>query len=213
MRMTIDSAASPPKTLAPVFGATPVPLDLVDDLVDGVAPRTLSEVDALERGGLSTSMNTRILRLLDGDGDFLWDDLELIAAHRDAYGHVWRWAGQYRSREMSIGVDPSQISTKMRMLFGDASAWREFATYSPVEQAVRFHCEVGRIHPFVNGNGRLARVYCQLMLSAAQPATELTWSETSMTKISERRKEYIRAIREADSTGDYSSIVVFATSP
>lgn len=204
-RILLDPPLSQP------YGSTPIPADLAADLVSGIDPETLQEIDERERAGLARMASDLLWRSKEDGGHFLWDDVEFLAAHRTAFADTWKWGGQYRSREMNLGIDPTQIATQMRILFGNAQSWRELGTHSAVEQVIRLHCEVGRIHPFVNGNGRVSRVYCEVMLFALDPDAELGWSRSRFPEAKERRRVYIEAVRQADATGDYSAVIDFAS--
>jgi Fic-DOC domain mobile mystery protein B len=193
-----------------VFGETPVGPDEKAAFVPGVSASTLSEIDSFEHIGLAGAYASLLRRIDREGGDCLWDDHEFRAFHREAFGHVWTWAGKYRTLETNLGIDPSQIAVSVRSLLDDAREWRETNAYDPVGQVVRFHIGVGRIHPFVNGNGRLSRLYAEAMLYAVEPEAELGWSEQAIPDASSRRRRYIEAIRRAEATRDYTSIIEFA---
>jgi len=42
--------------------------------------------------------------------------------HRRMFEDVWEWAGEYRRRETTIGVAPSQIAVQLRDLLEDVRA-------------------------------------------------------------------------------------------
>lgn len=65
----------------------------------------------------------------------------------------------------------------------------------PVERAARVHADFVKIHPFVDGNGRLSRLLMNLeLMKAGFPATVLPVS---------RRLEYYETLDAAHVTGDY----------
>lgn len=201
-------------SLAPIgpsaYGETPVDADDAAALVPGITVTTMADVDDRERMGLAHAQLGLLRRIDEGDAEFLWDDHEFRSAHREAFGLTWTWAGRYRTRETNIGIDPSHIATAIRSLLHDAKAWRQFATYSHLEQAMRFHVEAGRIHPFVNGNGRLSRIYSEAMLYSAEPHIELGWSERQFAEPGARRAAYIAALRQGEATGDFDALMAFA---
>ncbi len=47
--------------------------------------------------------------------------------HKRLFGEVWIWAGKFRPREKSIGIDPSQISVQLHLLIENANDFQSFA--------------------------------------------------------------------------------------
>ncbi|MEO7270478.1 MAG: hypothetical protein ABIX28_13240 [Vicinamibacterales bacterium] len=50
---------------------------------------------------------------------------------------VWRWAGDFRATERTIGISSDQIPMALRELLDDVTAWIDYQTYQPDEIAVR----------------------------------------------------------------------------
>lgn len=127
--------------------------------------------------------------------------------HKKMFGKVWSWAGKLRTTERNIGVAPYAISVELKKLFDDVNFWIENKTYPPIEICARFHHRLVFIHPFANGNGRHSRLMTDLVAKKLnQPP--LNWGRGSSVKISELRKNYIDALREAD-MGKYSDLIKF----
>ena len=132
--------------------------------------------------------------------------------HRRMFGEVWDWAGQFRKTNKNLGIDWWQIPTSLRDLLEDASLWIEADRETPEEIAVRFHHRLVAIHPFPNGNGRHARLMADLILERLYQRPRLSWGGNSnLTRTSEIRRTYIRALRAADE-GDFNPLVAFARS-
>jgi len=101
--------------------------------------------------------------------------------HKRMFGHVWKWAGQYRRIRKNIGIDTYKIPMELRNLLDDVRFWIENGTYEPDEIAARFHHRLVWIHMFPNGNGRHARTAADLLLVAlGQP--RFTWGRDSLDK-------------------------------
>jgi Fic-DOC domain mobile mystery protein B len=126
------------------------------------------------------------------------------------FGFVWRWAGIFRKTARNIGVDAWKISSDLHNLLADTQCWIEHATFSTDEIAVRFHHRLVWIHPFPNGNGRLARLATDLLLRQLG-ASRFTWGSGGLIAISETRQCYISALREADA-GDFRPLLAFVRS-
>jgi Fic-DOC domain mobile mystery protein B len=131
--------------------------------------------------------------------------------HRRMYRDVWTWAGRQRAVDTNIGVDFPKIGVELRILFDDARYWFDHRTYPPIEYAVRMHHRLAFIHPFPNGNGRLARFYADLVLTHHFKQDRLTWGGGQLGNEDPRRTQYIEALRAAD-RHDYISLIEFAIS-
>jgi len=117
------------------------------------------------------------------------------------------WAGKYRMTDVFIrGADvepppPHHVPFKMRDLVG----WLELQQEThPAKIAADLHFRFVAIHPFIDGNGRTARLLMNLVLM--QNGFPL-----AIIKMEDRNK-YIDAINEATVTGDLTDFyqVIFS---
>jgi Fic-DOC domain mobile mystery protein B len=132
--------------------------------------------------------------------------------HHQMFGKTWQWAGTFRKSNKNIGVDWTQVAVKLRNLLDNTRFQIENNVFDADETAVRFHHQLVWIHPFVNGNGRHARLMADLLaMRLARP--RLTWGgvDASITSVGALRQRYLTALRAADQ-GQFSDLVVFARS-
>ena len=142
----------------------------------------------------------------------LLDDLYLRRLHRAMFGRVWTWAGQYRTRETNIGVDPLGIATSIRDLTADAAAWVDLCSFEPDDISLRFHHRLVQIHPFVNGNGRHGRVAADL-LARALGRPPFSWGRNLDIGTHELRSHYQAALHRMDADReDLAALAHFARS-
>jgi len=134
----------------------------------------------------------------------------LIRLHERMFGDTWKWAGKFRTSNKNLGMDWARIPEEVQKLCGDARYWVEHDSWPWPELAVRFHHRLVRIHPFVNGNGRHARLAANLLL-AHNGKRRLPWGGASLTEQGDKRKEYIASLREADG-GSLKRLVQFVQS-
>ena len=128
-----------------------------------------------------------------------WSDAFLRTLHKKLLGDVWEWAGTYRLREANIGIVPYNISSELHNLVGDSHFWAQNKVYSPLEAAAYLHHRMVQIHPFTNGNGRHARIATDNYLERYFDHPGIDWDGNSnLRTISERRTDYIMALRAAD---------------
>jgi len=142
--------------------------------------------------------------------DQVLDDAYLRTLHKEMFGDVWNWAGQYRTRDTNIGIPFERIPGAVRALVLDARAWVEFDTYDLDEIAVRFHHRLVAIHPFPNGNGRHGRIAADYLIEGLGGAV-FTWGARSGKSIDELRRIYLAALYTAD-TGGEDDLLAFARS-
>ena len=185
-------------------GATPLDADERQGLkYDHITTR--AELDELEQANIEQGLAwAERRRSFD-----VFDDVAVRKLHKELFGDVWAWAGEYRQTEKNIGIDPLYISVQLRMLLDDAHYWTKEATYPPLEAAARFHHRMVQIHPFPNGNGRHARVATDIMLERAYQRPPIKWaSGFDLQADSKRRQAYISALRAADA-GNLDPLLVF----
>lgn len=192
------------------FGSEPegaTPLDEED--LEGLKPSWITDradLNAAEADNIAAALAKWELRPRPTQN--LLDDKTVRDLHRDMFGDVWKWAGAYRTRELSIGVDPYSVSVELRNLVDDAKYWFAENSAMPLtEAATRFHHKLVWIHPFRNGNGRVSRQMTDLLL-LSRGRRPFTWGRTNLVLASATRSAYLAALRAADS-GDYGPLLDF----
>ena len=132
--------------------------------------------------------------------DLAW----MLKLHYEMFGDVWKWAGKARTSDLNLGLPWHQVTTRIQDLCADLAYWE---THWPdvLEQAVHLHHRSVQIHPFLNGNGRWARLLANIWLKLhKQPLTE--WPEDAIGATSVIRDDYLAAIRAAD-TGNFAPLI------
>lgn len=122
-------------------------------------------------------------------------------------------AGQFRKGEegvfngdVCIFVAPPArfVPDLMTELFG----WMEknHKTVHPLIMSAVFHYEFVFIHPFADGNGRMARLWYTALLSSWKPIFEFIPIESQIEKF---QNEYYEAIAKCHTEGASTSFIVF----
>ncbi len=76
----------------------------------------------------------------------------------------------------------------------------------PLIKSSRFHFELENIHPFIDGNGRIGRLWQTRLLMHYHPIFEFLPVEHF---IRERQQQYYEALAEGDDTGDCTVFIAF----
>jgi Fic-DOC domain mobile mystery protein B len=134
-----------------------------------------------------------------------FDTMFLMQLHKDMFGNVWSWAGKFRTTQTSIGTEAVNIRQALYRLMDDLAFWETSWKYE--DTAVRLHHSLVKIHPFLNGNGRCARLFTDLwLLSIGKDMLE--WGNEDINKVNISRAEYIHALQKADH-GNYDYLKRF----
>lgn len=134
--------------------------------------------------------------------------------HRDWLGPIYPWAGRYRTVELAKGGfhwPPARLVGRNMARFS-ATTLRRHTPCRPgmvVDVARRLaevHAELLLIHPFREGNGRLARWLADLMaLQAHLPSPAYGFQGRGATA---RKRTYLKAVQQGY-LGDYDLLVRF----
>ncbi len=110
-------------------------------------------------------------------------------------------AGKYRNENVIISgaehVPPSflNLDEEMRNLI----LWYNEDTSHPIEKATKLHSIFVKIHPFIDGNGRTARLLLNFEL--------MKHGYLPVVIKNENRLEYYKALDKSHITGDYSDFI------
>jgi cell filamentation protein len=138
------------------------------------------DMDAAEARALEQAMDV-LVRTYDEAHRFTATDL--CDCHRTWLGDIYEWAGHYRRVNVSKDGFPfaaaMQVPALMDQFDRDVLRRRTPCTFADRADVVRAlaetHVELVLIHPFRDGNGRLARVLSTLMaLQAGLPLLDFS---------------------------------------
>lgn len=186
------------------FGATPLSSEELEELL--VPAITQDDLNKYEQSSILESLKwARKSRKLKKE---LMTINGILILHEKMFLGVWGWAGKFRKTDKNIGVSWYQISENLNSLCSDVEYWIENSVFSLDEIAIRWHHRLVQIHPFVNGNGRFARLSADIFLEFNRQKS-LTWGSVSLSDNNSIRRGYIEALKLADKA-DYSSLIKFA---
>lgn len=156
------------------------------------------QMGALEERELNRT-ESELLTLIDEDHQFTVEDI--CAIHELWLSEVYPFAGKYRSVNMSKDdfsfAPASRIENLMTKFQSDYLAKYTPCHYSDIEQLALVigivHVEFILIHPFREGNGRIARLLADLM-SMQSKRPPLNYSAIDRTVNLQGFEQYILAI-------------------
>ncbi|WP_415062013.1 Fic family protein [Bdellovibrio sp.] len=138
---------------------------------------------------------------------------DLLAAHKALMSDLAKDAGRFRTTSVGIfkgttvshvAPSPKQVPHLMGKLF-------DFLTKDKntpwLIKACVFHYELEFIHPFSDGNGRMGRLWQQLLLMKQSPIFEYLSTETL---IHQRQREYYKILEQCDRAGDSTLFIEFS---
>jgi Fic family protein len=112
-------------------------------------------------------------------------------------------AGKYKTTSNRVGNYTTPYPSKAKELFSKAieSFQKKEAKLHPLQLAAEFHHDLVVIHPFADGNGRVARLIINyVLLKNNQPFLNITIDE---------KPEYFKAIVNARESGSYEPFTKF----
>ena len=138
---------------------------------------------------------------------------DICRIHEVWLGDIYEWAGKYRQVNVSKGEFPFASAAQIPKLMKDLERGllKEFTpcNFKTLEEVARaiatVHVELVLIHPFREGNGRVARLLADLM------AMQANYPPLDYTSISRgtQRKAYFRAVQEGITKNYQPMIKIF----
>ncbi len=157
--------------------------------------RKKKELEALETTELGRTTN-QLIKTYDREHQFTAEDICFM--HKLWLGSIYEWAGRYRQVMISKGgfhfASPGQISRMMNELEQETLKLYTPCIFNDRNEIIHalavVHTELIIIHPFREGNGRLARLLSILMgLQADLPFLDFSGIR------GKRKEAYFAAVR------------------
>ncbi len=132
-------------------------------------------------------------------------------AHRILMNGLIEFAGKLRSKSVGIikGSEVAHVappSEMLKPLMNDLFDYLKNGEDLVLIKSCVFHYEMEFIHPFIDGNGRMGRLWQTLILKDSYPVFEYLPIETL---IKERQEQYYESLRKSDNTGESTIFIEF----
>lgn len=136
---------------------------------------------------------------------------DLLAAHRDLMEGLVEGAGRFRTASVGVldGSKVTHLAPPAHLVRGQVRqllAWLRRAEHSALIRSCVVHYELLFIHPFMDGNGRLARLWQHMVLLEESPVFRFVPIESV---IRDRQQRYYDVLRRSDRRGDATEFVEY----
>lgn len=137
---------------------------------------------------------------------------DFLRAHKGLMAQLLPAPGRYRTSGVGISKGDEiqhfappheRVPYLMKDLFGYLKSSEDH----PLIRSAVFHYELEFIHPFLDGNGRMGRLWHQLILANAYPVFQYLSLESL---IRERQSEYYGALSDSDKSGHSTPMILFS---
>lgn len=132
-------------------------------------------------------------------------------AHGKLMNGLIESAGKIRNKSVGIvkGTEIAHIAPRGEMikpLLSDLFDYLKNDDDLILIKSCVFHYEVEFIHPFIDGNGRMGRLWQTLILKESYPVFEFLPIETLIKK---RQEEYYESLGQSDNAGESTAFIEF----
>ncbi|PHS56954.1 MAG: cell filamentation protein Fic [Sulfurimonas sp.] len=152
------------------------------------------------------------IKVYDKLSTFNYKKLEnLLLSHKMLMEEILTNAGSFRSYNVGVGGEDGvvhiapphgQVSNLMQELF----EWLSVSDIHPLIKSSVFHYEFEFIHPFIDGNGRIGRLWQSLILYEWKSIFSAIPIESV---IKETQEEYYNALETSESIGESTPFIEF----
>lgn len=139
------------------------------------------------------------------------DEGSFLRAHEMMMTGLMDRAGQYRKQGVGVvkGKEVQHYAPphdRLRFLMKDLFSYLSDSEDPALIKSCVFHYEVEFIHPFLDGNGRMGRLWQTVVLSSENPVFAYLPFETL---IRERQEEYYRVLALCDKAGSSTQFIEY----
>ena len=142
------------------------------------------------------------------------NEKSFLKAHQDLMSNLIEDAGKYRTQGVGIvkGAKVEHLAPpheNVKYLMKDLFEYLKNPNEIELIKSCVFHYEMEFIHPFLDGNGRMGRLWQTLILMEKYPVFEYLPFETLISKDQEK---YYNALSESDKSGKSTKFIEYMLS-
>jgi len=139
--------------------------------------------------------------------NYKYDDMsDLLHAHKILMGEILNNAGNFRTSNVRVGEHIAPQSHLVPQLIGELFEWLKSSDEHLLLKSCIFHYEFEFIHPFVDGNGRIGRLWQSVILYKFNPLFALLPTESI---VRDYQEEYYKALENSTALGESTPFIEF----
>ena len=152
------------------------------------------------------------IKVYDYLPDFDYTNIDdLLKAHTMLMEEILKNAGTYRTKNVGVGSEDgvvhvapphNQVANLMQQLF----SWLKQSDIHPLIKSSIFHYEFEFIHPFIDGNGRIGRLWQSLILYEWKAIFSAIPIESV---VKETQQDYYDALENSGNMGESTPFIEF----
>ena len=152
------------------------------------------------------------IKVYDHLESFDYKDLDdLLAAHKMLMGEILTKAGTFRRTDVGVGDSKGVVHVappfmQVPNLMNDLFSWLKETEVHPLIKSSVFHYEFEFIHPFIDGNGRIGRLWQSLILHGWKSVFAYLPVESV---VRDAQGEYYDALERSGALGESTPFVKF----
>ena len=136
---------------------------------------------------------------------------DLLLAHKYLMQDILTKAGTYRVKDVGVGGSEGVVhiappSGQVPNLMSDLFEWLQTTDIHPLIKSSVFHYEFEFIHPFIDGNGRIGRLWQSLILYQWKGIFSSIPVESV---VNDSQEEYYKVLEDSGSLGECTPFVEF----
>lgn len=136
---------------------------------------------------------------------------DLLRAHKFLMTHLTDTPGEFRNSQIAVfkGNEPIHIApppVKVPELMANLFEYLHKSDDSFLIKSCVFHYELEFIHPFCDGNGRMGRLWQQVILTRVHPIFKLVCIEELLEQ---SQNNYYDALHDSDTNGNSTLFIEF----
>jgi len=152
------------------------------------------------------------IKVYDALETFDYKSIEnILSAHKMLMAEILTKAGTFRIQDVGVGgsegvVHVAPPSSQVVNLIHDLFDWVKTSDIHPLIKSSVFHYEFEFIHPFIDGNGRIGRLWQSLILHDWK---KIFSSIPVESVVRDAQTEYYKALEDSGSLGESTPFIEF----
>ena len=139
--------------------------------------------------------------------NYKYDDIsDLLQAHKILMNEILNNAGNFRTSNVRVGEHIAPQAYLVPQLMEELFEWLKNSDEHILLKSCIFHYEFEFIHPFIDGNGRIGRLWQSVVLYNYNPLFALLPTESIVRN---HQEEYYKALEDSTALGESTPFIEF----